>query len=65
MLGSRGQAGLLTTVYHIHRETARKSQRTKRQTSLKTPVSSLLLLCGGEHRLELVHREAERGLASL
>lgn len=50
---------------HIQRETARKSQRTKRQTSLKTPMRSLLFLCRCEHRLELVHREAERGLASL
>lgn len=37
MLGSRGQAGLLTIVYHIHRETVWKSQRTKRQMILKTP----------------------------
>lgn len=37
MLGSSGQAGLLTIVYHIHRETARKSRRTKRQVILKTP----------------------------
>ena len=37
MLRSRGQAGLLTIVYHIHREMTRKSRRTKRQMILKTP----------------------------
>ena len=38
---------------------ARKSRRTKLQTSLRTPTGSSLPLCEGEHGPELLHREGE------